>query len=57
MARKIRLSQEEEIIKILNREGFREIPPSELCKEPYITLSQRPDCFCKTNSEKTATAK
>jgi len=47
MAKKIRLTQEEEVIRILKREGFREIPSTELCQEPYLTLMRQPDCFEK----------
>ncbi len=46
MAKKIRLTQEEEIIRLLSREGFKEISPEELLQEPYKTLSKMPDCFC-----------
>lgn len=45
MAKKIRPSQEEEIIRFLNNEGFREVKQEELMKEPYKTLAKIPDCF------------
>jgi hypothetical protein len=45
MAKKIRLTQEEEIINLLNREGFREISREELTQEPYKTLAKMPECF------------
>jgi hypothetical protein len=47
MAKKIRPSQEEEIICFLNKEGFREVTHEELKKEPYKTLAKIPDCFEK----------
>ena len=52
MAKKIRLTQEEEIIRLLNREGFREIAQEELSQEPYKTLANMPDCFCPSPSKK-----
>ena len=45
MAKKIRLTQEEEIIRLLSKEGFREISPEELALEPYKTLAKMPECF------------
>jgi len=45
MAKKNRLTQEEEIISILSREGFREISPEELTLEPYKSLAKMPECF------------
>jgi len=45
MAKKIRLTQEEEVIRFLNREGFREISSEELLKEPYKSFVKMPDCF------------
>jgi len=45
MAKKIRLTQEEEVIRLLNREGFREISSEELLQEPYKSLIKMPDCF------------
>ncbi|MFZ4860065.1 MAG: hypothetical protein ACOYL3_27190 [Desulfuromonadaceae bacterium] len=52
MAKKIRLTQEEEIIRLLSREGFKEITPEQLLQEPYKTLSKMPDCFCTPNEKK-----
>jgi len=45
MAKKIRLSQEEEIVRILKKEGFKRVPKKELEREPYKTIYQLPDCF------------
>ena len=45
MAKIIRLTQEEEIIRLLGREGFREISPEELAQEPYKSLAKMPECF------------
>ena len=45
MAKKIRLSQEEEIIKILKKEGFKKVSKKELNREPYKSIYQMPDCF------------
>jgi len=47
MARKVKLTQEEEVVRLLKKEGFREISQSELCVEPYKSLAQPPDCFNK----------
>jgi hypothetical protein len=45
MAKKIRLTQEDEVIRLLNREGFREISSEELLREPYKSFAKMPDCF------------
>lgn len=57
MAKKMRLTQEDEIIRFLRREGFREIAPEELLQEPYKTLSKMPDCFDHSESKKRTTIK
>ncbi len=51
MAGKIRKTQEEEVIQMLNREGFRELSKKEVEKEPYKTLYRLPECFNIENSE------
>lgn len=51
MAKKIRLTQEEEIVRLLHREGFKEILPEELAREPYKTLAKMPDCFEKRKNQ------
>ena len=43
--RKIRKTQEEEIVAILKRRGFKEIPASEIEKEPYKRNYSAPGCF------------
>ena len=57
MAKKIRLTQEEEIIRLLSREGFKEITPEQLLQEPYKTLSKMPDCFCSPIEKKRSVEK
>ena len=45
MAKKIRKSQEEEILQVLDREGFQELTEKDLEKEPYKSIYALPDCF------------
>lgn len=45
MAKKIRLTQEEDIIRILKKEGFKELDSKEMKKEPYKSLGKLPTCF------------
>jgi len=45
MAEKIRQTQEEEIIEILNKQGFKELAEEEVQKEPYKSIYKLPDCF------------
>jgi len=47
MAKKIRKSQEEEILQVLAREGFQELTEKDLEKEPYKSIYVLPDCFSK----------
>jgi len=49
MAKKTRKSQEEKVIEMLKREGFRELSKSEIRKEPYKSISKMPECFKKDN--------
>ena len=49
MAKKIRKSQEEKVIEMLKKEGFREVSKSEIRKEPYKSISKMPECFKKDN--------
>jgi hypothetical protein len=58
MAKKIRLTQEEEIVRLLKKEGFRELTPVEMEKEPYKSLAKVPECFdeVKTKSKKRSAA-
>jgi len=45
MAKKIRKSQEEEVVLMLKKEGFRELSEAEITKEPYKSIYALPDCF------------
>ena len=45
MAKKIRKSQEEEVVLMLKKEGFRELSEAEIAKEPYKSIYALPDCF------------
>jgi hypothetical protein len=47
MAKKIRKTQEEEILQVLAREGFQELTEKDLEKEPYKSIYALPDCFAK----------
>jgi hypothetical protein len=42
---KIRKTQEEEVIEILKREGFRELSDKQIQKEPYKSIYAIPECF------------
>jgi hypothetical protein len=55
MARKIRKSQEEEVILMLKKEGFKELSEAEIAKEPYKSIYALPDCF-KQQKETTKSA-
>ena len=55
MAKKIRKSQEEEIIQVLKREGFKEINEKDLQKEPYKSIYALHDCFTKDKNPKSGT--
>lgn len=52
MAKKARLTQEEEIIKVLKKEGFRKLTGKEIKKEPYKSIIQAPFCQKKTIDKK-----
>ena len=47
MVTKIRKTQEEEVIEMLKREGFRELSKSEIQKEPYKSIHKTSECFHK----------
>jgi hypothetical protein len=47
MAKKVRLTEEEEIIRILKKEGFKELSGKDLKREPYKSLKKLPACFRK----------
>ena len=57
MAKKIRKTQEEEIIQVLKREGFKELNEKDLQKEPYKSIYTLPDCFSKEEKPKLGTHK
>ncbi len=58
MAKKIRRTQAEEVIRMLKREGFKEVPKKEIAEEPYKTIYSLPDCFkASKNKQKTKTEK
>ena len=57
MAKKIRKTQEEEIIQVLKREGFKELNEKDLQKEPYKSIYTLPDCFAKEKKPKLGTQK
>jgi hypothetical protein len=42
---KIRKTQEEEVIEMLEREGFRELSEKQVQKEPYKSIYAIPECF------------
>ena len=45
MAKRRRRTQAEEVIRMLEREGFTEIPPEKIKEEPYRTIYALPSCF------------
>ncbi len=52
MAKKVKLTQEEEVIRLLTREGFREVSPEELNKEPFKSMARKPECFAKKSVDR-----
>ena len=55
MAKKIRKSQEEKVIEMLKREGFRELSKIEIQKEPYKSICKMPECFKKDKNSMKST--
>ncbi len=53
MAKRRRRTQAEEVIRMLEREGFTEIPPEEIKKEPYRTIYALPSCFDEPGKKRT----
>ena len=49
MVEKIRKSQEDKVIEMLKRGGFRELSKKELQKEPYKSIYRMPECFDNEN--------
>ena len=45
MVKMFRRTQPEEVIRMLKREGFTEIPPEKIKEEPYRTIYALPSCF------------
>jgi hypothetical protein len=45
MAKKRKMTEEEEVIRMLEREGFTEVPPEKIKEEPYRTIYALPSCF------------
>ncbi len=45
MVTKIRKTQEEEVLALLKREGFRELLEDEIRMEPYKSIYKMPECF------------
>jgi len=45
MAERVRPSQEEEIIEMLEREDFEELTEQEVGEEPFRSIYTLPDCF------------
>ena len=54
MVEKVRQTQEEEVIKMLKREGFRELSETEIKEEPYKSLFSLPDCLKANNIEESS---
>ena len=51
MVRKKRKTQEEEILEVLEREGFTEVPENELKREPYKSISSWPECVAEASNQ------
>ncbi len=45
MAKKVRPTEEEEIIRTLKKEGFKELTSKDLKHEPYKSSMKLPSCF------------
>jgi hypothetical protein len=52
MVGKKRKTQEEEILEILKKEGFQEVPKSELKKEKNKSIYSWPECITELNQQK-----
>ena len=53
MAERIGKTQEEEILEMLEREGFRELGKEEIEMEPYKTIFKLPVCFKEDANQRT----
>jgi hypothetical protein len=57
MTKKIRKTQEEEIVAILKTEGFREISEKDIEEEPYKSIYALPDCITEAKLHRKAKTK
>jgi hypothetical protein len=53
MVKRLRRTQAEEVIRMLKREGFTEIPPERIKEEPYRTIYALPSCFEESGKKRT----
>lgn len=53
MVKRPRRTQAEEVIRMLKREGFTEIPPEKIKEEPYRTIYALPSCFEESGKKRT----
>jgi len=53
MVKRTRRTQAEEVIRMLKREGFTEIPPEKIKEEPYRTIYALPSCFEESGKKRT----
>jgi len=53
MVKRPRRTQAEEVIRMLKREGFTEIPPEKIKEEPYRTIYALPSCFEEAGKKRT----
>jgi len=53
MLKRRRRTQAEEVIRMLKREGFTEIPPEKIKEEPYPTIWALPSCFDEPAKKRT----
>lgn len=52
MAKQRKMTEEEEVIRMLEREGFTEVPPEMIKEEPYRTIYALPSCFDDESGKK-----
>ena len=53
MVKRPRRTQAEEVIRMLKREGFKEIPSEKIKEEPYRTIYALPSCFEESVKKRT----
>jgi len=51
MAQKVRKTQEEQVIEMLKREGFRELKKKDIQREPYKSIYAKPACFSEDDKQ------